>query len=282
MGPGASWLIVWALVAEPAFEDGWARQSPNLELSSAFFTTASDLPGRRSVLSFVLRAESQRSGYDISYGASLGWVTLSEPSAAGSLRTSGVSNALFFANYHFELGDRTAITGKAGVGLAIGLTATAPEPYRRVVRAAYGHGIAMQGVWDAWLWAPERGGFVVPASLSSVHRIGGWHGRAGVEAVFVFTMPDSEAGDSDPGRVVQLGAEYALWPRRWLEVGARYHFVWFPSATLFHSQSSAVPFAAVVVGRWRIGAEAVLNLDEPYGFGGQRIWAALLKAGLWW
>jgi len=38
-----------------------------------------------------------------------------------------------------------------------------------------------------------------------------------------------------------------------------------------------------VRGRWRLGADVLVNLDEPYGFAGrgQRIWAASLKLGAW-
>jgi hypothetical protein len=39
----------------------------------------------------------------------------------------------------------------------------------------------------------------------------------------------------------------------------------------------------VVLGRWRIAADLLVNIDEPYGFlgHGQRIWAASLKVGAW-
>jgi hypothetical protein len=288
----ASWLLVAMMavfhpaapLVEPSLRDGWDRPVPSLELSSAFFAAgANEVGGRRNVLAFVLRAETAPSAYNVSYGAALGWLTLSQLShdaAEASLRTSGVSNALLFANFHLDF--RPGVTAQVGLGLAIGMTTTSPEPYRRVVRVAYGHGIAMQGVWDAWLWAPERGGFVLPGRLTSAHAVGPWHGRARAEAVLIFTLPESESGETDLGRVVQLGADYALWPRRWLAAGGRYHFVWFPSATLFHTQSSVVPYTEVILGRWRLSGEAVLNLGRPYGFGGgQHIWAAWLKAGVW-
>jgi hypothetical protein len=195
--------------------------------------------------------------------------------------TARVGNALLAGTYRLPIG--RGVVGELGLGLAVGLTALDPEPKRRLVRTALGHGIAMQGVCEAWLWAPGRGGFVMPARLHSLHSLGPWAGSASLETVFLATLPRGDEGDSSLGQVLQFGAEYAVLPRPWLAAGARTHFVWMPRAVLWKGQASASPFLAVGLGRWRIAADLLVNIDEPYGFldHGQRIWAASLKVGAW-
>ena len=268
--------LLLAAVATP----GLAVDSPTVQLSSSFFLGSGESPANRNALALVLDAHSAPEAGSLAYGVSFGWIRLYQP-GGGGLATSHVSNALMWGSYRFELVPTLDLD--AGLGLSLGLTATDPSPQRRLLRTALGHGIAMQGVYDAWLWAPGRGGFVLPVRLQNRHRLRGWQGAAQLEGAFLFTLPSSETGERDLGRVVQTAAEYAVLPRRWLAAGSRLQLVWMPGAELWKSQWSVVPFLAVVRGRWRIAGDLLLNLDEPYGFAGngQRIWAASLKVGAW-
>jgi hypothetical protein len=261
---------------------GTAVEVPNLQLSSAFFRGAGTAPDNRNVLALVLTAQTtagEEQGLD--YGASLGWIRMAQPSGDGQLVTARVGNALLNGTYHLPFGG--GFTGELGLGVALGLTASDPEPKRRLVRVALGHGIAMQGICEAWLWAPGRGGFVLPLRLHHLHALGPWAGRASLETVFLATIPKGDEGESSLGQVFQFGAEYAALPRPWLAAGARTHLVWMPRAVLWQAQWSVSPFAAVVLGRWRLAGDLLINIDEPYGFQGrgQRIWATSLKVGAW-
>jgi hypothetical protein len=269
-------LLFAAVAATPG---GLAVDSPTLQLSSSFFLGSGESPANRNALALVLDFHTAPEAGSLSYGLSLGWIRLYQP-GGGGLATSHVSNALMWGSYRFEIG---RVDLDVGVGLSLGLTATDPSPQRRLLRTALSHGIAMRGVYDAWLWAPGRGGFVLPVRLSDRHALRSWQGAAQLEGAFIFTLPSSETGERDLGRVVQTAAEYAVLPRRWLAAGSRLQFVWMPGAELWKSQWSVVPFLAVVRGRWRVAGDLLLNLDEPYGFAGngQRIWAASLKVGAW-
>jgi hypothetical protein len=262
---------------------GTAVEVPNLQLSSAFFQGAGEAAGNRNALALVLTAQTtsgREEGLD--YGFTLGWIRLSERDGSGGhLTAARVGNALAAGDYRWRLG--WGFTGEVGLGLALGLSVTEPIPKRRLVRAALGHGIAMQGICDAWLWAPGRGGFVVPLRLLQHHRMGSWAGRASTEAIFLATIPKGDEGETSLGQVFQFGAEYAVLPRPWLAGGVRSHLVWMPRAVLWKGQWSVSPFLGVVLGRWRIAGDLLVNIDEPYGFldRGQRIWAASLKVGAW-
>lgn len=277
---GMTWAGSTQAAARP---EAWPAQHPNLELSSAFFAGATAAPASRSVLSLMLRAETSPASEGLTAGFAFGWVMLSEPGDGGQLRTSGPSNLSLFGTHHFVIDESRGLDGEIELGLTLGITRSGSEPYRRLVRTAYGHSIAMQGIWDAWLWAPERGGFVLPVRVESLHRMGAWHALASGEVALAATLPNSDAGERSLGRLLQMGAAYQVLPRGWLAAGSRLRFVWMPTATLFRTQWSVCPFLAVVIGRWRLGAELLVNLDEPYGFVamGQRIWAATFKVGAW-
>jgi len=284
------WIRAWPLLAA-ALTSGLARAEPptglavdvpNLQLSSAFFQGAGQAPDNRNVLAMVLSAQTTAgSEQGLDYGISIGWLRMSQPSDEGALVTARVGNALGTGTYRLPMG--RGFTGELGLGLALGLTVSDPEPKNRLVRAALGHAIAMQGICEAWLWAPGRGGFIAPVRLHHTHRLGPWAGRASLESVLLATLPKGDEGESSLGRVFQFGVEYAVLPRPWLAAGARTHLVWMPRAVLWQGQGSVSPFAAVVLGRWRVAGDLLVNIDEPYGFlgRGQRIWAASLKVGAW-
>jgi len=272
-----AWIAV--LAVEGTAPGGTAVDSPNLQLASSYFQSGGDVTAHRNVLALALKAQTlPEEGF--AWGFALGWLRLSQPGVGSPLVVSHVGNALGLGTYRFTAG---RLDADAGVGVSLGLTASEPTPRRRVLRTALGHAIAMQGVYDVWMWAPGRAGFVLPARLHHLHPLGGWSGSARLEGAFVFTIPSSEEGESGFGRVVQAAAEYALLPRPWLAAGGRLQFVWMPGAELWKTQWSVVPFVAGVRGRWRLSADVLVNIDEPYGFAGrgQRIWAASLRLGAW-
>jgi hypothetical protein len=282
LGAGQTLALVAVLAAEavrPAPPTGSAVDSPNLQLASSYFQ-GSEPAGTRNVLALVLSAQTNPEAEALTYGASLGWIRLYQP-GDGGLATAHVGNALGWASYRFALARN--LDADLGLGLALGLTASDLGPDRRQLRAALGHGIAMQGVYDAWSWAPGRGGFVLPARLHHQHALRSWTGSARLEGALLFTLPSSEENEKALGRVVQAAGEYAVLPRSWLALGGRLQFVWMPGGALWKNQWSAVPFVAVVRGRWRVGGDLLVNIDEPYGWSGhgQRIWAASLKLGAW-
>jgi len=273
-------LLALVVAVQPA-PTGSAADHPSVELASSFFQGSGGAPDNRNALALVLSGQTTPERNALNYGGSFGWIRLSTPGADGPLVVAHVSNAFGWATYRFGLG--RVLDLDLGAGVVLGLTASDPTPRRRVLRTALGHGIAMQGVYDAALWAPGRAGFVLPLRLSNRHRLGSWQGAARLEGAFLTTVPASAENEQDMGRVIQTGLEYALLPRPWLAAGGRLQFVWMPRAQLWKTQWSVVPFLAAVRGRWRVAADLLLNLDEPYGFAGrgQRIWAASLKVGAW-
>jgi hypothetical protein len=274
-----------AAVAGPApgltIDPTWAQSRHTLALSGGFFARW-EAAQSRTVLCQVLRYES-RASEGARFVASVGWVSLLENSGGGGgLATDGVSNLAFGGRYLHSPAAAPGVFLEVGIDVVAGFTMTSPSAYRRAVREAYGHSIAMEGVWDAWRWAPERGGIVLPLQVVARHGLGGWRAEAALEAAFVQTLPDSEAGESDLGRLVQVAPGYFVRPRPWLSVGTRLQLVWMPTAELFRAQTAVRPAVAVLFGRWQVGGDVVINIDEPYGLAGsgQRIWAADVSVGV--
>jgi hypothetical protein len=82
--------------------------------------------------------------------------------------------------------------------------------------------------------------------------------------------------------MLQAALGYAAAPLPWLSVGTRVQLVWMPTSPLFRVQTAVRPSLAVALGRWRLGTDLLVNVDEPFGFTGmgQRVWGFHLDLGV--
>jgi hypothetical protein len=252
---------------------------PAVGLESSYFARP-DASAR--VFTSVLRVTGDAGLDDLSYQLVVGTMALFERGGERKRRstTAGPANVALGGSYRSAFGAR--LSGQAGVLVMIGTTAIQPSAQRRSARSAYSHAIAMHGAWDAWLWAPEGGaGFVFPARLVHRHALGRWNGRAQLETALAFSLL-ADPRQTSLGRVLQVGLGYDVQPGRWLAVGTQARLVWMPTAQLYATQSSLVPYLWLGIGRWRLGGDFVFDLDAPYGWfgGGQRMWAAEVKLAL--
>jgi hypothetical protein len=250
------------------------RAGASLELASRMFSGRSESIGARSVLTESLRFDGRREGDQLRYFVAAGWAAISEEALERRDWTSGLGNLAFGA--HFPVIDPAGgqLTVEVGLGMVVGLSRAGEGLYRRLVRNAYVHAVAMQGLWEAWLWAPGRVATFLPITLAWHRDFGRLHLAVDAEGAAALILPSREVNDHGPGRLLQG----RVLPRLWLDhawaVGLGPQVVWMPSA-VFQVQTSLLSSLSVAWRRWCFEAFGLLNLDEPYGFlgHGQRIWS---------
>jgi hypothetical protein len=265
--------------AQPEMAE-WLLPVPTLELATSFLAGERGAPTAPRTATVLLRAHSEEEFLDLSFEAAVGWLTFSENGGAGQEERSSRLGNIFGAG-HFrwaQVGGRWQET--LGLGLLVGSMGSSSRPGRLAGKAA-AYALAVNGLWDSWMWTPASTGLIIPVSLQRLHQLGPRPGCARLEAALIGTLGVG-GRSSSVTTLVQVGAseELALWRR--LTAGARAHFVWIPDGLTYHGQIAGSPYVAVGLGPWRFEAEAVLNLSAPYGFlgGGRSLWALGLKAGV--
>jgi hypothetical protein len=166
-----------------------------------------------------------------------------------------------------------------GVGLALPVASlpdnTATED-GLAARAAYGFGMAVHGLWNAWNYLPERFSLYVPAEIE----LGSARLRyAGEMAVaHAFYIGDGQADDVT---IWQVGARIQAYVSRAASFGARLRTVFdLSSDTQDGVQVSFEPFFDAVLGHFLLGFGFVMNLDNPYGPDAQLfVWGTRLSLG---
>jgi hypothetical protein len=252
----------------------------NLELSTALYSRAAADPARRTVLAHRLRLQAAL-GDQGGIAGGLGWVTLVERDRGDDWSTtSGPGNAFLDVWYRFSPPSTWRLSIELGVAIVINLSSEA-EP-DRTARLARTYALAMQAVWDSWLFADGRIGFSFPVRAARALPLGSRPGQLEVDGALVLMLPEQAGREDAFKKVIQLSAGYRWWPTAWLFAGAGLRTVWIPSAPLFRNQSSGRLLSGLSWGRWHLGGELVVNIDEPYGWRGQgeRIWSATTHLGV--
>ncbi len=176
------------------------------------------------------------------------------------------------------------LTVQIGAGLAMPLASISEDDALSAM--AYQYALAMDGLMDAWLWAPENVGVVVPARvdhvLGSALRLGG-------EAAIALLIPTGEQSASPGNRLegaevevfLQAAAE-AAYVVGIFEAGVRLQAAWLATLGGDDFQLSVEPFVALDAGPAFARLRFTLNLDEPAGFSfdEQKVWGLHLGGGV--
>jgi hypothetical protein len=220
-------------------------------------------------------------GEQAGFAAGIGWVTLVQRDRGGHWSTSSVPGNMFLEGwYRFELPASWRSFMELGVTFIVGLAGgRQPDPPAHI---ALNYGVAMQAAWDSWLFAEGRAGAAFPVRAARSLDLGRVQGQIELDSALVLMLPRRNVGEDSSKKMLQVSGAYRLWPTDRLFVAARAHLVWLPSAPLFRDQSAASALTGIALGRWRLGLEWMVNIDEPYGWTGQGegIWSLHTQIGV--
>ena len=167
----------------------------------------------------------------------------------------------------------------AGVGLSfpVGRVTSAVDP------VTLAHNLGMGGGWNAFLYAPEQFGVVIPAKLDfNVPLL-----DLSAEGTFYYLLSTGDQSQSTPG--LQLAAEGAFPVFALIDLGLRMQFVYFDVTNgngdlvdLSEAHVSAEPFTQVKLGPARVRLGFLLNITKPLGFSfdSGKAWGLRASAGL--
>lgn len=194
----------------------------------------------------------------------LAWGFLGTFDGQGS--SGRLGNPLVTGTYRFSQAEWSFV---GGIGVTAPLASYPLGPDGRLYAFAYNQTIALWGMWNAWLWTPNR--MAIPVS-ARVDRRFGWDGsmRAELSLAPIFGV----RGDASGSDVfAQFALEGGVPNDGAFELRARVQVVLLPSDSVDRSQT-AVGLRGVL--KTRAGAYfagVLVNVDEPYGiFGGLGRW----------
>lgn len=164
-----------------------------------------------------------------------------------------------------------------GVGGTVPLSTIDRDAGGRLQHAALNHASGMSGLWEAWLWAPDRSALLLRARLDAPVVDKTWLSVRVEPTLFI------------PARSAWGREEVDVFLPVSFSLGARHRFVWFgafaqavlmPTRDPDGDQLAAGPWLRVVLGSAFVQARALINLDEPLaGTRGPGIWGLHLEAG---
>ena len=272
-----------ALAPEPsaagAEEEGPQHQVMSGSLDAAFFAgrqTDADVVAVSPLLTLGMRPRPEVE-LGIRFGAAMMFADHRED---GELRIVRPSNLMFGTRW---VRDGLEQRHRGHIGFAFALpTNFGLEPREK---EALDYAIGVRGGLDPWQWSPTQLGIVVPGGWS-------WRGQwlqVGADGALAVLVAAAENPDR-PGFAAQVRGHVAV-ASPWLLAGAALSGVVNTRDRRNMTQASVGPFVDVPMcfgSRRRptcpfaITAQAIVNLDEPYGFAGDglRVWGA--QAGLRW
>jgi hypothetical protein len=164
-----------------------------------------------------------------------------------------------------------------GLGGAAPLAVIDREGSGRIHRSAYNHAMALDGLWDVWVWAPSRGAVVAYGRLEyDVHP----EARLELELAPALMLPAREAFLRDNVEALFPTALDLSTDKGPLRFGLRFQAVFMPADDPDALQLSLTPRVRVLIDQSFIEARYTANLDEPLaGERGPRIWGLHLAAG---
>jgi hypothetical protein len=158
---------------------------------------------------------------------------------------------------------------RAGVGVTAPLAHFPLGPDGRLYASLYNQTMAMWGMWNLWLWSPDR--MAVPTMFRVSYVFPGGLALAFEEAnAVVFGVRANASGTESLDQValearIPIGTIFVLSPR--------FQTVLLPSTSVDRFQSSAGLRGTIHTKAGRFFAGVFLNLDEPLGvFAGLGRW----------
>jgi hypothetical protein len=192
---------------------------------------------------------------------------------SGSLSTAVVGNPLLWVARRSRSKDTHMNIG-GGVALPL---ASLPDDVadQAIAASAYAHASAIRGDWNAWLWATDKLSGVVNYDAHAVMD----EVLVGGETAVALLIPT--AGEDDAAFIGQVAAElgYAVESVR---VVMRAQLV----ATVTPAVDDALQFSIDPYVAWDISDSVTLNgrttvnIDNPTGFEGSRVWGLRLGADI--
>jgi hypothetical protein len=156
-----------------------------------------------------------------------------------------------------------------GIGVTAPLAHVPLGPDGRLYESIYNRTLASGGMWNQWLWSPDR--MAVPLWLGSSHTFaGGQVVVAELDAALVFGATNGASGTDVVDQAAleahfPLGSMFTLCPRL--------QTVLLPQASFDRWQSAAALRGVFATQAGRFFAGVLLNLDEPLGaLGGGARW----------
>jgi hypothetical protein len=210
-----------------------------------------------------------------SIAGDLGLVLLeSSPDVGSSVLAFRPANPTLYGLYRAPLLEGSY---RLGIGGSAPLATLDDDGNGRLQRAALSYASGMAGLWELWLWAPDRGALLLRAELEERLVDKTWVLLTFVPALMV---PARGAFGDD---AIDLLLPLAL------SLGARHRVVWFgaraqavlmPTAEPDSLQLAIGPWARVVSGSLFVELLALGNVDEPLaGARGPGVWGLHLAAG---
>ncbi|HEY3451528.1 MAG TPA: hypothetical protein VGK67_34540 [Myxococcales bacterium] len=198
------------------------------------------------------------------YGLSQRWRLRTEWGFVGSIQQSQGGNGWSqFESGNLLLafnarGPKGGFSWSAGAGLAAPLAELGSEPDRRG-RIAFGDASTLQGLWDLWLWAPDRLGVVAPATVGLKSS---WY-RVELEGAAGLLVPVRQTIGSGLDGLGQLRLAASLLARETAEVGAQLQGVVLATRPGDQGQVSVAGFARLQVGKVTVGTRVLIPIDAP-------------------
>jgi hypothetical protein len=182
-----------------------------------------------------------------------GWVVDNQGLGESAFRTG---NPQLSATYHDQVG-AWELRGSLG--------ATAPLAHvplgadGRLYRSLYNRSRAVWGMWNQWLWYPDR--MAVPIALRASHRFsGGQRLAAELEPALVFGATHDASGTDLVG---QLAIEAELPDQDRFALCPRLQVVLLPSSSIDRLQTAVALRGVLATRAGRFFAAILFNLDEP-------------------
>lgn len=211
-----------------------------------------------------------------SIAADFGMVLISQHADQGEGDDFGVrpGNPTAFLLLRGFLGDAHY---HVGVGGAAPLAVIDREGSGRIHRSAYNHAMALDGLWDVWVWAPSRGAVITYGRLEyDLHP----EAHFELELAPVLMLPAREAFLRDNVEGLLPTAIDLSTDKGPVRLGLRFQAVIMPADDPDALQLSLHPHVRVTIDQSFIEARYTANLDEPLaGQSGLRIWGLHLLAG---
>ncbi len=200
--------------------------------------------------------------------ASWGMVGLIDGEGVGSA-TAGLGNPWVEATARWRDGSTIWL-------LSLGLTAPAAhvslDAQGRLERSLLDGAMALSGMWDPWLWTPDR--MAVPLTAAVIFPAGTGN-RLAIESAVAPSFGTAK-GERGATLLAQAAVEFRLGLADSMDgpaVGLRLQEALLPPASVDHLQTSAGLRAYFSIASVPFYAGMLLPLDEPLGFGrGLRAW----------
>jgi hypothetical protein len=242
-----------------------AQTPPRFTFGATLGTTAESEPGSTSVVFSPLL----EGAYQINPGVLLdlawgfGWLVDNQGIGESTARVGNPMLSGFYRN-HFK-----AWRLRAGLGITAPLAHQPLEMDGRLDAFLFNQTMAMNGMWNAWLWTPDR--MAVPVSARADYALAAGYGLAAEGAIApVIGVRNGASGTDVLGQIalearLPLGASFDLCPR--------FQTVLLPKTSFDRLQSAFELRGSLKTEHGRYFAGVLFNLDQPLGiFSGLNRW----------